>query len=498
MNAGILRAFNADNLSQELWDSSQNAARDSEGNWPKYSAPLVASGRVYQASFPSDGVSPAALSVYGLLNASFTVSAMPASQLVKPGGTANYTITVTRLGGFSGTISLAVTGLPTGASGSVTATGVAGVSTLTVTTTSAIAAGSYPITITAVSGTSSAPVNVTLNVSSTTPGQGALSLNFVGTGNAMAPSETAGVVSKVNWNQAAGAAGSLTLVDETGTATAATATWSAPGSAPSPGIWKLPITDAPNDIRMMEGYLHPIGGSATVSITGLPATTYGYDVYVYADGDNGTATRTGSYQISGSGITTASITLSVSANTNFSGAYTQASNSAGNHAKFSIDATQFTLTVSAVSASDNTLRAPLNGMQIVPRTSAIAPSGPNAISIDLVGSGTAMASTEVAGVVPNANWNSAPGSSSTSALALKDSTGAATTATATWRSNGVYSLPIANTAGNYRMMQGYLDPNGTNSTATVSVTGLAAHSNGYSIYVYTDGSNGSATRTGSY
>ena len=496
VNAGILRAVNADNLTQELWNSNQNAARDSVGNWPKYSAPLVENGRVYAAGFPADGVSSGTISVYGLLSASFAVAATPASQLVVPGSSASYTVTVTPIGTFSGAVSLNVTGVPSGASATVTANGTAGVSTLKVTTTSTITPGTYAIAVTGVSGTLSASANVTLVVSSTAAGKGAVSVNFVGSGNMMAASESAGVVSKFNWNQALTAAGTLSLVDETGTATGASVTWSAPGAAPTPGIWSLPITDAPNDVRMMEGYLDPIGGSATAAFSGLPATTYGYDVYVYADGDNATATRTASYQISGTGITTTSATITDNASTNFSGGYVLANNSAGNYVKFSVNAPQFTITATAVSASDNTLRAPLNGIEIVPRTTSITPTGLNVISLDLVGSGTVMASTETAGVVASTHWNAAQGAKSSSALKLVDSTGAATSATATWSSNGTYSLPIANTAGNDRMMQGYLDP--TSGTATVTVTGLATHTAGYNVYVYVDGNNGSATRTGSY
>ncbi len=64
VHAGILRAFNADNLAQELWDSSNGT--DTLGNWPKFSAPLVANGRVYVGSYPSGGVGATTVSVYGL------------------------------------------------------------------------------------------------------------------------------------------------------------------------------------------------------------------------------------------------------------------------------------------------------------------------------------------------------------------------------------------------------------------------------------------------
>ncbi len=56
----VLHAFNAENITQELWNSSMNAARDGFGAFARYVPPLVANGKVYMATF-SDQVA-----VYGL------------------------------------------------------------------------------------------------------------------------------------------------------------------------------------------------------------------------------------------------------------------------------------------------------------------------------------------------------------------------------------------------------------------------------------------------
>ncbi len=101
-------------------------------------------------------------------------------------------------------------------------------------------------------------------------------------------------------------------------------------------------------------------------VAGLSPGTY--DVYVYADGDNRSYARTAAYTISGPGITTATIKLTDAANTNFSTTFTQASDSSGNYVKFSINAGEFTLTATPVSGGNTTLRAPVNGIQIVPST----------------------------------------------------------------------------------------------------------------------------------
>jgi hypothetical protein len=58
---GVLHAFDASDLSQELWNSQINPARDSLGNFAKYVPPTIANGRLYLASFSHQ------VHVYGLL-----------------------------------------------------------------------------------------------------------------------------------------------------------------------------------------------------------------------------------------------------------------------------------------------------------------------------------------------------------------------------------------------------------------------------------------------
>jgi hypothetical protein len=48
---GMLRAFDASDVSKELWHSEQNAARDSLGNFAKFNPPTVSNGRVYMPTF---------------------------------------------------------------------------------------------------------------------------------------------------------------------------------------------------------------------------------------------------------------------------------------------------------------------------------------------------------------------------------------------------------------------------------------------------------------
>jgi hypothetical protein len=58
---GILRAYAASDLTNELWNSKQNPNRDDLGKYAKFCPPTIANGKVYMATF-SDKVM-----VYGLL-----------------------------------------------------------------------------------------------------------------------------------------------------------------------------------------------------------------------------------------------------------------------------------------------------------------------------------------------------------------------------------------------------------------------------------------------
>jgi hypothetical protein len=203
---------------------------------------------------------------------------------------------------------------------------------------------------------------VTVTQAALTSVAGSIGINFVGNGVSMGAVESAGVIPKANWNNGTGATRStpLALANDTGAATGATVTWT------SDNTWSTPITDQAGNRRLMKGYLdNGFGGAITVTVAGLPVGAY--DVYVYVDGDNGSATRTGAYQISGSGITTTTINATDAASATFDTTFTQANNSTGNYVKFSITASGFTLTATPGQASTATIRSPVNGMQIVAR-----------------------------------------------------------------------------------------------------------------------------------
>jgi hypothetical protein len=94
----------------------------------------------------------------------FSLSTSPTSQTVTQGVGTSYTETITPINGFTGSVTLSVSGLPTGASGTFSPNPATSTSTLSVTTASTTPTGSFPLTITGVSGTLTHTSSATLVV----------------------------------------------------------------------------------------------------------------------------------------------------------------------------------------------------------------------------------------------------------------------------------------------------------------------------------------------
>jgi len=94
----------------------------------------------------------------------FTVSASPSSQTVTSGGAASYNVTISPTGGFASQVTLSVSGLPSGATGSFTPNPATASATLSVTTSTSTLPGGYTLTIIGVSGSLTHTTTVTLVV----------------------------------------------------------------------------------------------------------------------------------------------------------------------------------------------------------------------------------------------------------------------------------------------------------------------------------------------
>ncbi len=105
--------------------------------------------------------------------AGFTISASPNTlSIASTGGNGSSTISSTATGGFSGSITLAASGQPTGVTVGFTTNPIsAGNSTsMSVTVAAGTVAGTYPITVTGTSGSTVETTTVTLTVTGTAPG----------------------------------------------------------------------------------------------------------------------------------------------------------------------------------------------------------------------------------------------------------------------------------------------------------------------------------------
>jgi outer membrane protein assembly factor BamB len=342
-----VRAYDAVNFPTLLWDSGQNSSRDAMGTYVKFVAPTIANGKVYVATQNS-------LVVYGLLSGGGPPPAP--TNLTATAGNAQVSLSWNASSGATSyhVKRATVSGGPYTTVGSPTST--------SFTDTGLTNGTTYFYVVTAVN---SAGESGNSNQVSATPTSGggtvnAISINFVGNGvTPMGGSESAGVVPKTNWNNAAGASGSgQVLKDETGTSTSARLTWAANHLTASG------ITDTAGNFRMMKGSVNTSNTSTTtITVSGL--TSHTYDVYLYFNENTFGASRTSAYTISGTGITTT--TIKGIDNAQFNGTFTQANNSVGNYVKFTITAAGFTVTAKPVSSTDSNLRAPVNGIQIIPR-----------------------------------------------------------------------------------------------------------------------------------
>jgi serine protease AprX len=95
--------------------------------------------------------------------ADFSLSVSPGAQSVKRGGAVTYTVTITPLNGFTGSVTLSLTGQPSRAAVSFGPI-VSNTSTLTIDTAANTARRSYALTIRGVSGSLSHTTSASLTV----------------------------------------------------------------------------------------------------------------------------------------------------------------------------------------------------------------------------------------------------------------------------------------------------------------------------------------------
>lgn len=223
-----------------------------------------------------------------------------------------------------------------------------------------------------------------------------ISLNFVrasGGETPLASFDTAGVVPVGNWNNApqanANSHSNFALVDNSGAASGATASWQSGGAT-----FSVATTGSGGaaDKKMMTGYLDQSGNGLnqihTVTVSNIPYANY--DVYLYHSSSGG-ANRTARYRAN----TVDLFTRNLGTTNTFNGfvqnqhatlAAANASGTGGNYVKWSNLSGTLSIETQGIGASeggypgsDDTRRAPVQGIQIV--KVIVTPGLPQVVSL---------------------------------------------------------------------------------------------------------------------
>ena len=242
---------------------------------------------------------------------SFTLSRSASSLAVAQGSSATDTITVTDVGGFTGSVTLAATGLPSGVTVVYGTNPTTGSSVLTFTASATATAGTATVTITGTSGTLTATITINLTVSasgftlaasptalSVTQGKTATDSvtvtdvgGFTGSVTLAAMGLPSGVTVTYGTNPTTGTSG-LTFT-ASATATAGTYTVTITGTSGSttatttipltvvPSTGSFTIASSPTTCTLPQGGsctvtititdVSPFAGSVTLSASGLPS-----------------------------------------------------------------------------------------------------------------------------------------------------------------------------------------------------------------------------------
>jgi hypothetical protein len=134
-----------------------------------YSLMITGTNSVSGDSYSSfSHAATATLTVNASSSPSFTLSTTPSSLTITQGSDGTSTITVTPAGGFSGSVTLAASGLPSGVIAAFSTNPTTSTSTLTLTASSSATTGTATVTITGTSGSLTAKTTIALAVNAPT------------------------------------------------------------------------------------------------------------------------------------------------------------------------------------------------------------------------------------------------------------------------------------------------------------------------------------------
>jgi uncharacterized membrane protein len=197
------------------------------------------------------------LTVNATQTPSFTLAPAAATPAVTEGTAATDAITVTDAGGFTGNVTLAISGLPTGVTASFAPNPTAGTSVLTLTASSTAATGTSNLTITGTSGTLTATTSIALTVR---------------------PSTTSGFACHIDYtvvSQWGGGFGASISINNTGTTAISnwTLTWAFPNGQTVTQLWNgIEAQNGANVSVSNESYNGSIPSGGVYSAMGFNGT----------------------------------------------------------------------------------------------------------------------------------------------------------------------------------------------------------------------------------
>ena len=300
----------------------------------------------------------------GAATASFTLSDSPSSLSITQGGSGTSTVTVTDVNGFTGSVTLAASGLPSGVTAAFGTNPTTGSSVLTLTASSTATTGTSTVTITGTSGSLTATTTLALTVSATaTP-------NFT----------IAASPASVTVTQGASGTSTITITSTGGFSSATTLSATGLPSGVTAAFSTNPVTPAANgsvtSTLTLTASAAATVGTATVTITGTSGSlTHSTTIALTVNSSSGTKNFTlslspASFTIDERG--SVSTTLTVTSVNGFNSAV-------------SLSVNEFPSGVTAT-ASANPVTPPANGSTTVTLTwsaSRRAPTGTT--TIELIG-----------------------------------------------------------------------------------------------------------------
>ena len=300
----------------------------------------------------------------GSATPSFTLSDSPTSLTVTQGSSGTSTITVHDVNGFSGSVTLAASGLPSGVTATFGTNPTTGTSVLTLTASSTATTGTSTVTITGTSGSLTATTTLALTVSSTTSPAFSVSASPTSVTVTQGASGTSTITVS-----STGGFNSATTLSASGLPSGVTATFSTnPVTPPANGSATSTLT--------LTASASATVGTATVTITGTSgSTSHSTTVSLTVNASSGTKNFTlslspASFTIDDGG--SKSTTLTVTSVNGF-------------HSAVTLSVNEFPTDVSAT-ASANPVTPPANGSTTVTITwsaSRRAPTGTT--TIELIG-----------------------------------------------------------------------------------------------------------------